>query len=150
MAVVALTTQNKRNVTEHAGKCRNFLVRDLANDSGASWQLRSIAKDDTLSARKDGLPAQLQDVDVVITAGAGPGLQRRLQALGVELFVTDMLMPEHALADWLELAEARKAGLVPETHAMPAAGSGRRTASHDSHACAASHCGSAHAYDKEN
>ncbi len=109
MVVVALTAQNKRNVTDHAGKCRNFMVRDLKDRAAPDWQLRSIGREESLSACKEGLPPALQDVDVLITAGAGPGLKRRLQASGIELFVTDMLVPQHALAQWRELDAQRRA-----------------------------------------
>ena len=109
MVVVALTTQNKRNVTDHAGKCRHFMVRDLEGKDAHAWQLRSIEKEDSLSACKEGLPSALQDVHVLITAGAGPGLQRRLHASGIELYVTDMLVPEHALAQWRDLDAQRRA-----------------------------------------
>ena len=37
------------------------------------------------------------DVDILVTAGAGPGLRARLARFGVQVIITDILLPDQAL-----------------------------------------------------
>lgn len=107
MTTIALTTQNRRHITPHAGRCRHFMVKQVESGGESDWESRSLDKDHTLFSQTEGLPDALRDVDVLITAGAGPGLQTRLARLGVQLVITDILLPEQALAAW------RDGSLVP-------------------------------------
>ncbi|MGD9832221.1 MAG: NifB/NifX family molybdenum-iron cluster-binding protein [Piscinibacter sp.] len=109
MTLLALTTQNRRDISEHAGRCRRFLVTRL-DDTGqpGPWQPIELALTDTLHEVHDGLPAPLAGVDVLITRGAGPGLARRLARSGVQVLLTTHTEPAAALQAWRagELAPA--------------------------------------------
>ncbi len=102
MTTIALTTQNRRHVTPHAGRCRHFMVKRVGDGCEGEWESRVLAKEQTLFSCTEGLPDPIRDVDVIITAGAGPGLQARLARHGVQLIITDILLPEQALAAWRE------------------------------------------------
>ena len=102
MTTIALTTQNRRHVTPHAGRCRHFMVKRVGDGCEGEWESRALAKEQTLFSCAEGLPDALRDVDVIITASAGPGLQARLARHGVQLIITDILLPEQALAAWRE------------------------------------------------
>lgn len=101
MVTIAFTTQNRSQITSHAGRCRHFMVRRLDGGTVGDWEYRSLGREDTLHATADALPAALQDVDILITAGAGPGLVSRLARHGVQVVVTDVLLPEQAIAAWM-------------------------------------------------
>ncbi len=94
---VALTMQNKREITQHAGKCRNFLlVRfDQGKEVERSWVKLSL--DETFSQWGAPPPPGLQNIDALITRGVGPGLQLRLAAQKVRALITDITDPDLAL-----------------------------------------------------
>lgn len=101
MATIALTAQNGRQITAHAGRCRNFLVKRVGDGSIGEWEKRTLEKNETMCGSGDALPAALRDIDILITAGIGPGLQTRLARLGVRVIVTDVLLPDQAIAAWV-------------------------------------------------
>lgn len=101
MATIALTAQNGRQITAHAGRCRNFLVKRVHDGSIGEWEKRTLEKSETMCGSGDALPAALRDIDILITAGIGPGLQARLARLGVRVIVTDVLLPDQAIAAWV-------------------------------------------------
>ncbi|MBK9495689.1 MAG: hypothetical protein BWZ07_00673 [Alphaproteobacteria bacterium ADurb.BinA280] len=97
VTTVALTMQNKREITEHAGKCRNFLlVRfDRGQEVDRNWVKLSL--EETFSQWGAPLPPGLDGIDALITRSAGPGLQLRLAAQKVRALITDISDPEQAL-----------------------------------------------------
>lgn len=127
MVTIAFTTQNRSHITSHAGRCRHFMVRRIDGGTVGDWELRSIDRTDTLHAAGDALPAALRDIEVLITAGAGPGLVARMARLGVQVIVTDVLLPEQAIAAWM-------AGTLPVSTPAARAGHG---------GCGHCHCASA-------
>lgn len=127
MVTIACTAQNRRHITAHAGRCRHFLVKHVNAGIISDWEGRSLAKDETLCTRGDALPPALQDIDILVTAGAGPGLRSRLARHGVQVIITDILLPDQALAAWM-------AGALCATPADPV-----------DPAAAAPHCTEAHA-----
>ncbi|WP_155944534.1 NifB/NifX family molybdenum-iron cluster-binding protein [Pseudoxanthomonas sp. Root630] len=102
MVMIALTTQNRRHITPHAGRCRYFMVKQVGLHIESEWELRSVAKEQTLFSCGEDLPEALRDVGVLVTAGAGRKLQARLMQLGVQVVIADILLPEQALAAWRE------------------------------------------------
>lgn len=103
MTLIALTTPNRRQVGEHAGRCRRFLLVHMegARQIGQPT-LVELGLDETLHATRDGLPPALRGVEVLITAGAGPGLARRLAAQGVQVLTTVLTDPAQALQAWAQ------------------------------------------------
>ena len=108
MTVIALTTQNRRTITSHAGRCRRFTLARVENGQ-VQLPLEQVELDidQTLKQSHGGMPAALQNIDVLITAGAGQGMAQRLKALGVQLCVTPVQDP-------LEAAQAWAQGCLPQ------------------------------------
>lgn len=102
VTTVALTMQNKREITDHAGKCRHFLLVhfDQGKEVERSWVKLSL--DETFSQWGAPLPPGLQNIDALITRGAGPGLQLRLAAQKVRALITDITDPDLALTMYRE------------------------------------------------
>ncbi len=128
MVTIACTTQNRRHITAHAGRCRHFLVKHVNAGVISDWEGRSLGKDETLCTRGDALPPALQDIDILVTAGAGPGLRSRLARHGVQVIITDILLPDQALAAWM-------AGALRATPVEPVAPAATVPHCTEAHAC---------------
>ena len=95
--------QNRRSISPHAGRCRNFTLTTVVHgrEVGERTQV-SIEKEQTLhSTTSEGLPSMLEGVELLITGGVGPGLVQRLARHGVQVAVTDEADPDRALQAWL-------------------------------------------------
>ncbi len=85
---IAITSQNFRTITGHAGRTRRFIVYE-GEPGGeprevARWDLpKEMALHEF---RGDDHP--LFGLDVVVTGGCGPGFVRRLAAHGVRVVAT--------------------------------------------------------------
>jgi len=105
---IAVTSQNFRSITSHAGMTRRFLIYETQPDGG-------VAEIDRLDLPKSmslhqyhGADHPLYGLDVVVTGGCGEGFVQRLGAYGVRVIAT-------AETDPLKAATAVAAGeeLVP-------------------------------------
>lgn len=99
---IAVTSQNFRSVTGHAGRARRFIIFEL----GADGEPREVARLDLPKEMAfhefhgDG-PHPIDGVDVVITGGCGAGFPRRLAARGIRVVATgesDILTAVRAVA----------------------------------------------------
>lgn len=99
---IAVTTQNRRSITTHAGRCRRFRIYQITDGQIAGREEREVDQGETFHAT-DGLsiPPRLQDVQVVISGSMGPRMIQRLEANGVTGLVTDEVDPEQAIAAYL-------------------------------------------------
>ncbi len=98
---IAVTSQNFRTITPHAGKTRRFLVYEI-NTDGAPSEIGRIDLDKNMTihefgAREDAHP--LDQMDVLITASAGAGFVQRLHSRGIQVVVTGETDPIQAIAD---------------------------------------------------
>lgn len=99
---IAVSSQNFRQVTGHAGHARRFLVFKV--DEGKSIQLvdrLDLPKELAIHGFDDRQAHPLYDVDVLITGGAGEGFKRRLAMRGVQVVATAETDPEVAVRDFL-------------------------------------------------
>lgn len=101
---IAITSQNFRTVTPHAGKTRRFLVYEVNADGEAS-EIGRIDLDQSMTihefgGRDDAHP--LDQMDVLITGSAGAGFVQRLHARGLQVVVTGETDPVQAIADFRE------------------------------------------------
>ncbi|MBI4997500.1 MAG: nitrogen fixation protein [Rhodocyclales bacterium] len=112
---IAVSSQNFREVTGHAGHARRFLVFkvDGANSIDLVDRL-DLPKELAIHGFDDRQPHPLYDVDVLITGGAGEGFKQRLAQRGVRVIATGETDPETAVRDYL--AGAVKLP-VPDDHA---------------------------------
>lgn len=99
--IVAVASQNRREVTGHLGRCRRFWVYPLSSEAAGERRLVELSLDQSLHAVAPGWPPPLDGVDVVICAGMGTGMARRLAGFGVEVLVTSELDPDVAVRRYL-------------------------------------------------
>jgi len=98
---IAVTSQNRRNVTEHAGMCRKFWVFDTNGGQIIDRQLVELTKDQSFHGADPHAPHPLNGVSVLITGGMGAGLARRLAKRGIESIGTKETEPERAAAAYV-------------------------------------------------
>lgn len=98
---IAVTSQNRKTVTGHAGKCRRFWIYDIDDCEVRDRQLLELAIEETFHERHGGGAHPLDGINVLITGGMGDGLQRRLKQRGILAVATGETDPERAIADWL-------------------------------------------------
>ena len=111
---IAVTSQNRREITEHAGRCRNFWVFDVEDGRVASRNLLELPKEASFHDSSPHAAHPLDGVDVLIAGGMGSGLQARLARKGIEAVVTPEKDPDRAVSLWLTHSLARA---EPHAHA---------------------------------
>ena len=129
---VAVTSQNRRDITEHAGRCRNFWVYDVDDGIILDSTLVELPKESSFHDSSPHAPHPLDGVELLISGGMGEGLRLRLARRGIEGVVTTERDPERAVKAWL-------AGRLPigPTHAHS---HGEDHGSHDGGCSCGGHC----------
>jgi predicted Fe-Mo cluster-binding NifX family protein len=98
---IAVTSQNRRDITEHAGRCRNFWVFDVEAGRIAARSLLELPREASFHDSSPRAAHPLDGVDLLIAGGMGEGLQARLARRGIEAVVTTERDPERAVLLWL-------------------------------------------------
>lgn len=95
---IAITSQNRRTITEHAGKCRNFWLYDIDAERIAGKRLVELPIEQSFHANHHDIAPPLAGINILITASMGPGLHRRLSERGITPLVTTEADPDAAVA----------------------------------------------------
>ena len=98
---IAVTSQNRKTVTEHAGKCRKFWIYDVKQGLVTGKTLLELPIEQSFHESSPGQAHPLDAVHVLITAGIGSGLQQRLSQRGIRSVVTSQENPDQAVAAYL-------------------------------------------------
>lgn len=98
---IAVTSQDRTHVTEHAGHCRRFWIYDVNEQAIAQKAFVDVAKDQTFHAFSGNIPAHLADVQVLIAGGMGQSLTQRLARHGIAGLVTPEQEPDAAVSAYL-------------------------------------------------
>ena len=100
---IAVTSQNIRSVTAHAGRCRKFWVYELPQGGAVlNKQFIELEIDETLHSMNSQLPARLSGINVLITANLGDSLRQKLLKVGVTTHLsTNDDTPDIALLNYL-------------------------------------------------
>lgn len=102
---IAITSQNRREITGHAGRCRNFWIYEIAEEAPQAVkdkQLLELPKEQSLHEHAGNGPHPLDGVDVLITGGMGGGMRQRLAGKGIRGITTPETDPDRAVADLLD------------------------------------------------
>jgi predicted Fe-Mo cluster-binding NifX family protein len=99
---IAVSSQNRKTVSDHAGRCRKFWVYEIRGNKVDNKSLRELTLEQTLHSTRLGGGHPLDDIHVMITAGMSPFLYQRLQQGGIRPFVTDEALPDRAVQMLLE------------------------------------------------
>ena len=100
--VVAITSQNKKTVTKHAGECRNYLVYTIDNDSIIDKKVLELQDNEilkyTFHEDKSANPKNLLfDVDFLLTGSIGHGGVNKLAKQNVTAYIIKEKDPEIAI-----------------------------------------------------
>ena len=115
---IAVTSQNFRTVTPHAGRTRRFLVyRAKPAGEPMEFDRLDLPKDMAMHEFHREGAHPLDSVDVVIAGSFGDGFARRMAKRGVRAVTTDRTNPLEAVRDFLA---------HPERHSKRDFGGGRK------------------------
>ena len=98
---IAITSQNRHSITEHAGKCRKFWIYDIREQRVTNKQLVELPGGQRLHAQKNGLPTALSDINVLISGSMGRPLYLRLREQGILPLIACEDDPDRAVQDFL-------------------------------------------------
>ncbi|MEN8130338.1 MAG: NifB/NifX family molybdenum-iron cluster-binding protein [Pseudomonadota bacterium] len=99
---IAVTSQNRKTITEHAGRCRKFWIFEVENNAITNKKLLELPKEQSFHDSSPHEPHPLDVVDVLIAGGMGEGLMRRLGRKGIKGVVTQEVEPEKAVLLYVE------------------------------------------------
>lgn len=96
---VAITSQNKKTVTNHAGKCLNFLIYTIENDEITNKRVIELQADEILkhTIQKDqNIDSNnwLFDVNILLTGSMGNSAKEYLARQNVAAFIIREKDPE--------------------------------------------------------
>jgi len=98
---IAVTSQNRKSITEHAGRCRKFWVFVVENNKIVDRALLELPKEQAFHESSPHESHPLDDIDVLIAGGLGQGLVMRLARKGITGLVTKESDPEKAVLLYL-------------------------------------------------
>ena len=99
---IAVASQNRRDITDHTGRCRKFWIYKIENETIANKELLELPKEQCFHDSSPHEPSPLDDVQVLIAGGMGTGLVRRLENMGIEPLITTETDPDKAVEDYLQ------------------------------------------------
>ncbi len=99
--IVAVASQNKKVIFEHAGKCRNFLIYTIIDTNIESKKILELTKEETLhnSSNREinSNKSSLLDVDILLTRGIGNGLIQKLASQNIACYKIEETDPDTAI-----------------------------------------------------
>jgi len=103
---VAITAQNRKTISSHAGACRNYFIYTINNDKTYTRELLELAKDESLKFtfhddESDNPQNKMFKMDVILTGGIGQGGVRRLASNGVTALIIKETEPDVAIEKFL-------------------------------------------------
>lgn len=105
---IAVTSQNKTNITSHTGRCKNFWIYEVNSKEILSKELLQLSKEETFLNTVPHIPQALNNIQVLISGGIGCGLMNRLEEQGIEGIVTSEREPDLAVITYLENSLVKK------------------------------------------
>ncbi len=104
---VAITSQNQRTVSGHAGKTTRFVVFEVEDKKIINRSLLELEVSNVLHEHFHGTPAPeyvhpVLEMDVVITGSMGPGFPIKMEANGIEAVMTDEKDIDLAISKFLD------------------------------------------------
>lgn len=110
---IAVTSQNRKTITSHAGKCRKFWIFNIENKAIVSKELLELPKEQCFHESPKHEPHPLDNIQVFITGGMGQGMVSRLARKEIKGLVTEETDPENAVLLYLKDSLTTK---EPEMH----------------------------------
>lgn len=98
---IAIACHNGKEISDHTGRCRRFLIYKITREKVTARNLLELTKEQTFHEHHGRDFHPMEDIQVLISRGMGPGLYHRLEADGVDVFITEETDPELALMKYL-------------------------------------------------
>jgi len=115
---IAITSQNFRTITGHAGKTRRFLIYQVSDGEVRELERLDLPKE--LSFHEfHGAHHPIDGVDAMITAGSGAGFLRRMAERGIRVVRTSLQDPHQAAAALAAGQPLPPPDPAEEGHAVP-------------------------------
>jgi len=99
--IVAVTFQNKKNIFNHTGKCRNYLIYTIKGSIIESRRLLELTIDETLHSffhEENGVKNHiLFEADILLTKGIGSRAIEKLAKYGVACYKISESDPDIAI-----------------------------------------------------
>jgi predicted Fe-Mo cluster-binding NifX family protein len=118
---IAVTSQNFKSVSGHAGKSRRFIIYDVSTPCDAPEVVWLDLPMEMSFHEFCGDKHPLDDMDVILTASAGQGFIAKLARRGVQVITCGESDPRKAVRDYL-MGEVKQtnphAHLEQERHAQ--------------------------------
>ena len=99
---IAVASQNRREITDHTGRCRKFWIYEIENGTIAKKELLEFPKEQSFHDSIPYEPSPLDDMQVLIAGGMGTGLIRRLENMDIEPLITTETNPDKAVEGYLK------------------------------------------------
>lgn len=99
--LIAVTSQNRKTVTDHAGRCRRFRIFTVEEGRVTGEEWLELAKEQAFHGYPAHRPHPLDRVDVLITRDMGQGMVRKLKEKGIEGVLTAVEDPLAAVEEYL-------------------------------------------------
>ena len=98
---IAVTSQNRKSITEHAGRCRKFWIFIIENNKIVDRKLLELTKEQSFHESSPHEPHPLDDIDILIAGDMGQGLVMRLERKGIKALITKENDPEKGVLLYL-------------------------------------------------
>jgi predicted Fe-Mo cluster-binding NifX family protein len=98
---IAVTSQNQRTITGHAGRCRKFWIFNTKDSEISDKELLELPQEQSLHESANQASHPLYQVDVLIAGSMGQGLVTRLERKGIKWAITEENEPEKAVLLYL-------------------------------------------------
>lgn len=98
---IAVSSQNRRTVTPHPGRCRRFWVYEVEGGEVQGKELKEIPREQPLFENRPDVPEFIRDYDVLLVPSMGEGLPKRVARYGVRALITEEEDPDAAVAAFL-------------------------------------------------
>lgn len=131
---IAVTSQDRKTVTEHAGRCRKFWLYSIENNIVKGKTLVELAKESSFHESSPHEHHVLDPMDILITRSVGAGLRQRLAARSIDVVLTSETDPDLAVSGFLRGVSSVAAPDVCEEH-------GHHQHRHEGHGDASCGCG---------
>ena len=99
---IAVASQNRREITDHTGRCRKFWIYKTEKGSISNKELLELPKEQSFHDSSPHDPSPLDDVQILIAGGLGTGLVRRLENRGIKALITTETDPDKAVENYLK------------------------------------------------
>jgi len=103
---IAITAQNRKTISSHAGACRNFFIYTVDSKGEFTKELLELEKNESLKYTfhedtSESPSNKIFDMDVLLTQGIGLGGVHRLAKHQVDAHVIKESDPDEAIRKYL-------------------------------------------------